>query len=109
MPAGAISVASLHRRVHLRGGGGGRIDNRPRLGWPDHDLGKRRVSSPTTLFNPTAIFYCRRRPRPFVLNEATQRHIRRESLTPSPQPNRVSRDRVPPRTTDECPLLGTDK
>src|SRR4029453_11629072 len=100
-PAGSISVTALHRRVHLRGGGGGRIHNRPRLGWPDHDLGERRVASPTTLFNPAAILYCRHRPRPFVLNEATDRHIRRESLT-QPHPNPVSRVRFPLTPPDEC-------
>ena len=67
--------------------GEGRIDNRPLVGWPDDDLGKRRVSSPvTTLFNPTETLCCRRRSRPFVLNEATDRHTRRESQTPSLQP-----------------------
>src|SRR5215213_4781677 len=110
MPAGSISVAALRRRVHLSGGGGGRIDNRPRVGWPHHDLGKRRMSSPTTaLFSPTETLCCRRRPRSLVLNEATDRHIRRESQTPSPQPSRVSQGQVHPGPGEECRLLSTNK
>ncbi len=60
----------------LRGGGGGRIDNRPRVGWPTMIWENGVCLAPiTALFSPTETLRCRYRSRAFVLDEAADRHI----------------------------------
>ena len=97
-PAGALGVVAMPGRLCLCRCGGGRIDNRPGLGRPDHDLGERCAAGRIrALPQGGASFGRRRRHRAASLGAAADGHIRRQ---PAPSPavgGLVPAHRVPAR------------